>query len=258
MSEHNAVLTERRGRVLVVTLNRPEARNAVNGDVAQGVEAAVDLLEDDDGIWAGVLTGNGPVFCAGADLKAVAAGNPAQMMTRRGDFAGFVRRERTKPVVAALNGPALAGGCEIALACDLVVASAGATIGIPEVKRSLLAMAGGLAHLPRAVGEKLALEMAMTGDPLPVQRLYEVGFVNRIVEPGRELEEAVALAGKICENAPLAVRASRQVVLAGRDLDGDARWRLAVEEMTPLYATEDFAEGPRAFIEKRKPEWKGR
>lgn len=254
----DAVLTEARGRVLVITLNRPDARNAVNGDLAAGLEAAVDRLEEDDSLWVGVLTNNGPVFCAGADLKLIATGRVAEMITARGDFGGFVRRERTKPVIAALGGDAYAGGCEIAIASDLIVAAAGARMGLPEVKRSLLAMAGGIAHMPRLVGEKVALEMIMTGDPVAVERLHTLGLVNDVVEPDVLVDHAVALAERIAANAPLAVRASRAAVVEGRDLEADGRWRLAVDKMTPLYASEDFREGPRAFVEKRAPAWKAR
>lgn len=254
----DAVLTEERGRVLVMTLNRPEARNAVNADIAHGLEAAVDRLEDDDSLWVGVLTHTGPVFCAGADLKLIAAGRPGDMVTPRGDFAGYVRRERSKPVIAALAGDALAGGCEIAIASDLVVAGAGVRIGVPEVKRSLLAMAGGVASLPRLVGEKVALEMLMTGDPLPAERLHTLGLVNTVVPVAEVLDAAVELAERIVANAPLAVRAVRAAVVEGRDLFGDDRWRLALDKMAPLYATEDFREGPRAFVEKRAPQWRAR
>lgn len=253
----DAVTSEVRGQVLVITLNRPEARNAVNKDVATGLEAAVDHLEADDALWVGVLTHTGPVFSAGADLKVVAAGRFQEMVTARGDFGGYVRRERTKPVIAALAGDALAGGCELAIASDLIVAGAGARMGVPEVKRSLLAMAGGVANLPRLVGEKVALEMAMTGEPIAVERLHALGLVNAVVDPEAVLDEAIALAERIAANAPLAVRASRAAILDGRDLAADDRWRLAMEKMMPLYTTQDFREGPRAFVEKRPPVWKG-
>lgn len=254
----DAVHTEVRGNVLVITMNRPDARNAVNGDLAQGIEAAVDRLEETEDLWVGVLTHAGSVFCAGADLKLISSGRMSDMITSRGDFAGFVRRERTKPVIAAMNGDAYAGGCEIAIACDLIVAAAGVKIGLPEVKRSLIAMAGGVAYLPQLVGDKVALEMIMTGDPLPVERLHQLGFVNSVVGAGEALDAAVELANRITANAPLAVRASRAAVLEGRDLPADVRWRLAIEKMTPLYSSEDFREGPRAFVEKRPPEWKAR
>lgn len=252
------VRTERRGHVLLITLDRPESRNAVDAGVAQGLEAAIDELEGTADLWVGVLTGSGPVFCAGADLKAIAAGGAADLTTARGNFAGFVRRERTKPVIAALQGDALAGGCEIAIASDLIVAEEHVHLGIPEVKRSLLAVAGALANLPRLAGEKVALEMALTGEKLPVQRLHEIGLVNRVVPTGSAVDEAIALAEQICENAPLAVRASREIIVGGRDASEDERWQRGYDEMARLAATDDFREGPLAFVEKRAPNWKGR
>src|SRR5438270_13600306 len=179
---------EVQGRVAVLTLNRPEARNAVNGDVAQGMEDAIDRLEDDDEVWVAILTHNGPVFSAGADLKAINAGQVGQLQTKRGGFAGFVQRERTKPVIAAVDGPAFAGGCEIALACDLIVASTQAKFGLPEVKRSLVAAAGGLFRLPRVLPRKIALEIIMTGDPIDAERAAAFGFVNDLCEPGQSME----------------------------------------------------------------------
>lgn len=252
------VLTERQGHILIITLDRPEARNAVSPEVAQGLEAAIDELEEDEDLWIGVLTGKGPVFCAGADLKAISAGGAAGLTTERGNFAGYVRRERTKPVIAALQGDALAGGCEIAIASDLIIAEEHVHLGIPEVKRSLLAVAGGLANLSRLAGEKLALEMAMTGDKVPVARLHAAGLVNRVVPAGEALAAALELAGRICDNAPLAVRASRRIILGGREMSEDDRWKLGYAEMAELSRTEDFREGPLAFIEKRPPSWKGR
>src|SRR5215212_10266320 len=158
------------GRVAVLTINRPEARNAVNGDVARSMEAGLDRLEADDDTWVGVVTGTGPVFSAGADLKAIASGQAADLQTKRGGFGGITARERTKPLVAAVDGPALAGGCEIVLSCDLVVASTNARFGIPEVKRSLVAAAGGLFRLPRAIPRNVAMELALTGDPIDAER----------------------------------------------------------------------------------------
>jgi enoyl-CoA hydratase len=265
-----AVLTEIRDRTLLITLNRPEVRNAVNGDIAIGVEAAVDQLEDNDDLLIGVITGNGPVFCAGADLKVLAgperplrAGsqvdtNTMPALTKRGHFAGFVNRERTKPVIAAVNGPAVAGGFEIVLACDIVVATTTAVFGLPEVKRSLLAFAGGVFRSPRALPLNVAMEMALTGEPIDVERAYSLGFVNRIVEPVRLLDEALALANVITANAPLAVREIRQIVRGAVHHDDHAQFLAAREASRRLENTEDYREGPRAFVEKRPPVWKGR
>ena len=249
---------EQRGRVAVLTINRPEARNAVNGEVASGIEDAIDRIEADDETWVAVLTGAGPVFSAGADLKAIATGQAAALNTKKGGFAGIARRERTKPIIAAVNGPALAGGCEIVLSCDMVIASTEARFGVPEVKRSLVAGAGGLFRLPRALPTAIAMELVLTGDPIDAQRAYDLGFVNQLVEPGQAVEAAVALAERICVNAPVAVRESRAVVLAGALADDETAWRLTNEAFGRVVQTEDFAEGPKAFIEKRAPEWKGR
>jgi enoyl-CoA hydratase len=249
---------ELQGRVAVMTLNRPEARNAVNGDVANGLEAAIDRLEEDDEAWVGILTHTGPVFSAGADLKAINAGQVSQLQTKRGGFAGFVQRERTKPVIAAVDGPAFAGGCEIALACDLIVASTQAKFGLPEVKRSLVAAAGGLFRLPRILPRPVALEMIMTGDPIDAERAAHFGLVNDLCEPGKALEHAQELAARIVANAPLAVRKSRSISLEAVDADDEVGWKLSAESMIELAQTEDFREGPKAFIEKRPAVWKGK
>ena len=249
---------EQRGRVAVLTINRPEARNAVNGDVAAGMEAAIDRLEADDETWVGVVAGRGPVFSAGADLKAIASGQAKSLSTKRGGFAGLARRERVKPLIAAVDGPALAGGCEIVLSCDLVVASTNARFGIPEVKRSLVAGAGGLFRLPRALPLNVAMELALTGDPIDAERAYALGLVNVLVDAGGAVDGALALAERICANAPTAVRESRRVVILGTLADDDTAWRLTDEAMGRVMKTEDFAEGPKAFIEKRAPSWKGR
>jgi enoyl-CoA hydratase len=246
------------GRVAVLTINRPEARNAVNGDVARGMEEAIDRLEGDDDTWIGVVAGEGPVFSAGADLKAIAAGQAADLQTKRGGFGGIAARDRTKPLIAAVDGPALAGGCEIVLSCDLVVASTNARFGIPEVKRSLVAAAGGLFRLPRALPRNVAMELALTGDPIDAERAHAFGLVNELVEPGTALEAALALAERINANAPVAVRQSRRVVVEGMLADDDTAWKVTVDAMAKAMATEDFAEGPLAFIEKRAPQWKGR
>jgi enoyl-CoA hydratase len=246
------------GRVAVLTINRPEARNAVNGDVARTMEEGLDRLEEDEDIWVGIVTGAGPVFSAGADLKAIASGQAADLQTKRGGFGGIAARQRTKPLIAAVDGPALAGGTEIVLSCDLVVASTNARFGIPEVKRSLVAAAGGLFRLPRALPRNIAMELALTGDPIDAERAHHFGLVNELVEPGKALEAALALAERVTVNAPIAVRESRRVLLDGMLADDDTAWKITFDAMAKAMATEDFAEGPRAFIEKRAPEWKGR
>ena len=246
------------GRIGVITLNRPEARNAVNPEVARGVEAAIDRLEEDDDTWVGVLTHVGPVFSAGADLKAIAAGRAAGLATDRGGFAGLVRRERTKPLIAAVDGPALAGGCEIVLACDLVAASTAASFGLPEVRRGLIAAAGGLFRLPRTLPLAVAQQLALTGDPISAERAWQLGMVNELCEPGEARSAAMALAGRICANAPVAVRLSRRVVLGSLGHGDEDGWRLTTEAFREVMRSEDYQEGPRAFIEKRPPAWTGR
>jgi enoyl-CoA hydratase len=249
---------EQRGPFAVIKINRPEARNAVNGDVAKGIEEAIDTIEADDSIWVGILTGEPPVFCAGADLKEINAGNAAALATAKGGFAGFVQRERAKPVIAAVDGPALAGGTELVLAADLVVASTTATFGIPEVKRSLVAGAGGLFRLGRKIPLNVAMELTLTGDPIDAARAHHFGLVNRLVEPGKALDEAIALAEQICANAPVAVRESRKIVLEATNAPDDVGWRMSLEGMGVAMQSEDLSEGLMAFIEKRPPQWKGR
>ena len=248
---------ELRGRVALITINRPDARNAVNGDVATGMEAAIDRLEDDPEVWVGVVTGEGPVFSAGADLKTVASGRAAEITTARGGFAGITERERVKPLIAAVNGPALAGGCEIVLSCDMVVAVRSAVFGVPEVKRALVAGAGGLFRLPRLVGRNVGMELVLTGEPLDAERAYQLGLVNRLVD-GDVVEAALDLGARIAVNAPLAVQASRAVVAKADTADDETLWKMSHAALGRMFQTEDFQEGPRAFIEKRPPVWKGR
>jgi len=251
------------GRVAVITLNRPEARNAVNGDVAEAMEAAIDKMEADNEVWVGVITANTdgqerPVFCAGADLKAINSGNALALNTRRGGFAGFVYRDRTKPVIVAVDGLATAGGCEIVLAADLVVATTRSAFGLAEVKRNLIAGAGGLFRLPRAIGQAAAMEAILTGEPIPAARAYELGLISRLVEPGQAVEAAMTLALKICEAAPLAVWASRKIVLAAGRADEESLKQMTNEGFAGVLGSEDTKEGLTAFIEKRAPKWQGR
>jgi enoyl-CoA hydratase len=257
------VLLDVSERIATVTLNRPEARNAVNGDVATAMEAAVDAMEEDPEVWVGIVRANTegqarPVFCAGADLKAINSGQGAALSTERGGFAGFAYRERRKPVIVAVDGLATAGGCEIVLASDMVVATTRSAFGLAEVKRNLVAGAGGLFRLPRAIGRAAAMEAILTGVPIPAERAYQLGLVNRLVEPGAAESEALALAAAICEAAPLAVWESRAVVLAAAGTDEDTLKAMTNAAMGTVMRSEDLKEGLTAFIEKRPPQWKGR
>jgi enoyl-CoA hydratase len=253
---------ETQGRVALITLNRPDARNAVNGDVAEGIEAAIDQMEADPQVWVGILRANTtgqdrPVFCAGADLKAINSGLAGSINTRRGGFGGFVYRERRKPVIVAVDGLATAGGCEIVLAADLVVATTRSAFGLAEVKRNLIAGAGGLFRLPRAIGQAAAMDAILTGEPIPAERAFALGLISRLVGPGEAEAEALRLAGQIIANAPLAVWASREVVLAAAYQDDDALKKLTNERFAEVLASEDTKEGLTAFIEKRTPQWRG-
>ena len=246
-----AVLTERRDRVLVITLNRPEAMNAINGDLSNGLWSAIQDLNDDPGLTAGVLTGNGRGFCAGMDLKAFSRGEDIGPMVK------FIRAGSEKPLICAIEGFALAGGLELALSCDLLVAARGAKLGIPEVGVGLLAAGAGLFRLPGRVGYGKAMEMAITADPITAEEAAEHGLVARLSEPGEALDTALALAERIARNAPLAVAASKQLIRATQGSTEDELWALQRPLQKKVFASADAKEGPRAFAEKRRPEWSG-
>jgi enoyl-CoA hydratase/carnithine racemase len=255
------VEVDRRGdarEVAVITLNRPEARNAISPEVSQAMASLLDELETDESVRTVVLTGKGEVFSAGADLKVVAQGRAADIARAKGGFAGIVSRNFPKPLIAAVNGPALAGGFEIVLSCDLVVAAETSRFGIPEVQRGLLAAAGGLIRLPHRVPLAVALELAMTGDPIDAPRALTLGLVNRVVPADRVVDEAVTLAQRIGENSPVAVRASRQLVREALELSEEEGWRRTNELVIPVFESGDAVEGATAFAEKRKPVWKSR
>ena len=246
---------ERIGKVEVLRLDRPEARNAIDPDTSRAIEAALDEIEADGTVWCTIITGTGPVFCAGADLKVVASGGGLDIMTERGGFAGLVERELTKPIIAAVNGAALAGGFEITLACDLVVAADTAVFGLPEVQRGLLAAAGGPIRLAQRVPLAVALELTVLGEPVTAARAYELGLVNRVVPADRVLDEALAVADRIIANSPAAVRGARALVRGAADADSAGGWALSRRIMREVGASPDGIEGARAFVEKRPPVW---
>ena len=250
------VLVERRGAVLVITINRPDQRNAVNKAVSDGIGAAVRQLEDDPELTIGILTGAGKGFCAGMDLAAFAKGE-LPFDPERG-FAGMAQQRPTKPVIAAVEGFAVAGGLEIALCADLLVASRGTKLGIPEVKRSLVAAGGALRRLPERIPMGIAMEMALTGDPITAERGYEVGLVNVVCEPGGALEAAFALAERIAPNGPLGLTASKRILQEQGEWGEKQFWERQGEIAGPVLFSEDAREGAMAFKERREPAWQGR
>ena len=252
----DAVLTEMRDSVLVITINRPEARNAINGAVAQGMAAAVDELDGNDMLRVGVLTGADGTFCAGMDLKAFLSGD-TPVIEGRG-LAGLTQAPPRKPLVAAVEGWALAGGFELLLACDIVVAAETARFGVPEVKRGLIAGAGAALLLARRIPQALALELLLTGEPISAQRAADIGLVNRLAAEGTALDAALELAATIATNGPLAVAVTKQIARSAADWSADEAWDRQDELMQPVFTSEDAIEGATAFAEKRPPVWKGR
>lgn len=249
-----SVLIEQHNRVLIITLNRPKARNAINQDMALGIAAAVDRLDNDPELAVGILAGNEKAFSSGMDLKAFLRGE-SPMIEGRG-LAGITETPPKKPLIAAVDGFALAGGCELALACDMIVASQGASFGVPEVKRGLIAGGGGVVNLPRRIPRGLAMEIILTGAPVSASRAYEIGLVNRITD-GSALDEALSLAGAIAENAPLAVQISKQVVLQSQDWDLSELYSRQNDLIGPVFMSKDAQEGAAAFAQKRQPVWRG-
>jgi enoyl-CoA hydratase/carnithine racemase len=246
----NLVHSERRGHVLVLSIQREAKRNAVNQDIADGIDVGLRLLDEDPDLWVGVLTGTTAVFSAGSDLSGLGA------TTADGGEYGMIRRNRRKPLIAAVEGIAFGGGLEIVLACDLVVAATNAQFGLPEVRRGLIPTCGALFRAPRAMPLNLARELILTGDPIGAERAYAAGFVNVLAEPGAAVDAAVALAERLCQNAPLSVQACLGAVNALVDeRDG---WDATASALNSLLGTHDMSEGVQAFFEKRPPQWTGR
>jgi enoyl-CoA hydratase len=248
------VLTDINDGVLIITINRPEAKNAVNKAVAEGVAAAMDQLDSDNSLNAGIITGAGGTFCSGMDLKAFLRGEFPSLPGK--GFAGFVEAPPKKPLIGAVEGYALAGGMEIAIACDLLVANSQAQFGIPEVKRSLVAAAGGLLTLPAIIGKRMAMELALTGDFFSAQRAYEVGFVNRLTD-GAAVDAALELAAKVAANGPLALIATKRIINERPDWNSENMWKNQAAISGSVFASADAREGATAFAEKRKPNWTG-
>jgi len=243
--------------VAVLTINRPDRRNAIDRATAQAIADALDRVDEDDAIRVAVITGAGGMFSAGMDLKALHATGERPIVDGRGQF-GICRKPPVKPLIAAVEGAALGGGTEIALAADIIVAAEDATFGLPEVKLGLAAAAGGAIRLPRRIPYGFAMEHVLTGRPLPARRAHELGLVNRLTSAGQALAAALELAAEIAANAPLGVRLSKQVMVETQDVSEAEAFALQEPLMQIIRSSEDAAEGPRAFLEKRKPVWKGR
>jgi enoyl-CoA hydratase len=248
------VLTQIQDGVLIITINRPEAKNAVNRAVAEGIAAAMEQLDSDSSLNAAIITGAGGTFCSGMDLKAFLKGELPSVKGK--GFAGFIEAPPKKPLIGAVEGYALAGGMEIATACDLLVANDKAQFGIPEVKRSLVAAGGGLLSLPAIIGKRMAMELALTGDFIDANRAYEMGFVNRVTD-GPALDAALELAARVAANGPLALIATKRIINERTDWPSAEMWSKQAEIAMPVLMSKDAREGAAAFAEKRKANWTG-
>ena len=243
--------------VQIITINRPEARNAINLATAQAIAAALDQLNDDPSVVLGILMGAGGTFCAGMDLKAFAATGERPYVGDRG-FAGLCEKPPSKPLIAAVEGHAVAGGCELALACDMIVAARNAQFGLPEVRRGLVPGSGGMLRLPRQIPYHVAMELALTGEPIGAERAYQVGLVNRVSEPGQALHDALQLARRIAGNGPLAVQAAKHVIAQSGDWPVSEMFDRQRPLIAHIFTSDDAREGATAFAQKRAPKWTGR
>ena len=258
MNQHplsSSVLIERDGAVLIITINRPAVRNAIDRETSEAIASAMDQLDNDPSLSIGILTGSGQHFCSGMDLKAFLKGERVELEGR--GLAGIAERPPVKPLIAAVEGYALAGGCEIALACDLIVAANNSQFGIPEVKRGLIAGSGGLMRLPQRIPPQIALEYALTGKPMTAKDAAHWGLVNRLTEPGGALSEARVLALEISQNGPLAVRMTKHIMSQSPNWPADQKWPQQNEILERVIASNDAREGALAFSEKRAPRWTG-
>ena len=251
-----AIIVEIEDGIMTITINRPEAKNAVDKAVAEGISAALDQLDADDSVQVAILTGAAGGFSSGMDLKAYLRGE-LPVVEGRG-FAGITEATIRKPLIAAVEGFALAGGFEVMLCCDLIVAAENAKLGIPEVTRGLVAAGGGLLKMPRQMPHRLAMELALTGDSISAQRALDVGLINQVSAPGEALAAAKILAKRIAANGPLAVSLSKQVINKASDWNSDEMMAEQFKVVAPIFSSEDAKEGARAFAEKRKPVWTGK
>jgi enoyl-CoA hydratase len=255
MTDSNVLLTETRGHVLVLTLNRPEAKNAFNAALSNALSDALDRFEEDPELRVGILTGAGGSFSAGMDLKALVKGEQS-FTKKRGGF-GIMKTPPGKPLIAAIEGYAVAGGLELALCCDLIVATSASKLGLPEVKRGLVAVGGGLFRLPKRIPYHVVMELALTGETHPAERFAQLGLVNKVVEPGQALAAAIELAEKIAQNGPLAIAATKQILAQQHEWSEEEAWSLQRKLAGKALSSKDAMEGSRAFAEKRPPVWKG-